>query len=110
MVSKNFLESVKDDAAILHKEAEDGKEVWCVKLEDAFNAIEMAREEGKEEIKDNTLYVVKKGDFVTIYNEKEDKHVVGKIDRITKSAFYFLATNSEEKTYSRDNWTLKIEI
>jgi hypothetical protein len=110
MVSKNFLESVKDDAAILHKEAEDGKEVWCVKLEDAFKAIEMAREEGKEEIKDNTLYVVKKGDFVTIYNEKEDKHVVGKIDRITKSAFYFLATNSEEKTYSRDNWTLKIEI
>ena len=110
MVSKIFLESVKDDAAILHKEAEDGKEVWCVKLEDAFKAIEMAREEGKEEIKDNTLYVVKKGDFVTIYNEKEDKHVVGKIDRITKSAFYFLATNSEEKTYSRDNWTLKIEI
>lgn len=110
MVSKNFLESVKDDAAILHKEAEDGKEVWCVKLEDAFKAIEMAREEGKEEIKDNTLYVVKKGDFVTIYNEKEDKHVVGKIDRITKSAFYFLATNSEEKTYSQDNWTLKIEI
>lgn len=110
MVSKNFLESVKDDAAILHKEVEDGKEVWCVKLEDAFKAIEMAREEGKEEIKDNTLYVVKKGDFVTIYNEKEDKHVVGKIDRITKSAFYFLATNSEEKTYSRDNWTLKIEI
>lgn len=110
MVSKNFLESVKDDAAILHKEAEDGKEVWCVKLEDAFKAIEMAREEGKEEIKDNTLYVVKKGDFVTIYNEKEDKHVVGKIDRITKSAFYFLTTNSEEKTYSRDNWTLKIEI
>ena len=110
MVSKNFLESVKDDAAILHKEAEDGKEVWCVKLEDAFKAIEMAREEGKEEIKDNTLYVVKKGDFVTIYNEKEDKHVVGKIDRITKSAFYFLATNSEENTYSRDNWTLKIEI
>lgn len=110
MVSKNFLESVKDDAAILHKEAEDGKEVWCVKLEDAFKAIEMAREEGKEEIKDNTLYVVNKGDFVTIYNEKEDKHVVGKIDRITKSAFYFLATNSEEKTYSRDNWTLKIEI
>lgn len=39
MVSKNFLESVKDDAAILHKEAEDGKEVWCVKLEDAFKAI-----------------------------------------------------------------------
>lgn len=110
MVSKNFLESVKDDAAILHKEAEDGKEVWCVKLEDAFKAVEMAREEGKEDIKDNTLYAIKKGDFVTIYNTKEEKHVVGKIDRITKSAFYFLMTNSEEKTYSRDNWTLKIEI
>ena len=110
MVSKNFLESVKDDAAILHKEPEYGKEVWCVKLEDAFKAIEMAREEGKEEIKDNTLYTIKKGDFVTIYNAKEEKHVVGKIDRITKSAFYFLMTNSEEKTYSRDNWTLRIEI
>jgi len=47
---------------------------------------------------------------VTIYNAKEEKHVVGKIDRITKSAFYFLMTNSEEKTYSRDNWTLKFEI
>ncbi len=110
MFAKDFLNSVKDNAAILHKEAEDGAEVWCVKIEDAFKAIEMAQNEAKEDVEDNTLYAVKKGDFVTIYNEKEDKHVVGKIDRITKSAFYFLATNSEEKTYSRDNWTLKIEI
>ena len=109
MFAKDFLNSVKDNAAILHKEAEDGAEVWCVKIEDVFKAIEMAQNEAKEDVEDNTLYAVK-GDFVTIYNEKEDKHVVGKIDRITKSAFYFLATNSEEKIYSRDNWTLKIEI
>ena len=108
MDSITYIDNVKDEASMISKE--DDKENWCVKEEDALKAIDMAKKEAEEEIEDNTLYSIKKGDFVNIYNVEEDRYVVGKLDRITKSAFYFTATNNEETIYSRDKWSIKIEI
>lgn len=81
-----------------------------MKEEDALKAIDMAKEEAKQEVAESTLYSIKKGDFVTIYNSKEDKYVDGKIERITPSAFYFAVTTSQETVYNRNDWTLKVEI
>lgn len=108
MNSTEYINEVKDDISILPQE--DSQEHWCVKTDDALKAIEMAKDEAKQEIDDNTLYSIKKGDFVTIYNTNEEKYVVGKLERITKSAFYFSATNNDENTYSRNDWVIKIEI
>lgn len=107
MDSKEFINEVKDDVAMIPKQ---DVESWCVKEEDALKAIDMAKEEAKQEVEEQTLYSIKKGDFVTIYNPTEDKYVDGKIDRITSSAFYFTATTSKETVYSRDKWNLKIEL
>ena len=110
MDSKGFIDEVKDDITIIRKKEEEDEDNWCVKTEDALKAIDMAKEEAKQEIKEHTLYSIKKGDFVTIYNSEDDKCVVGKLERITTSAFYFAATNNGETIYSRDKWTIKIEI
>ena len=113
MDSIKYIDEVKDDVTILAvKEEENVAEEteYCVKTSDALKAIEMAKEEAKQEVAEDTLYAIKKGDFVTIYNKDEDKYVVGKLERITPLAFYFTTTNCDEKTYGRDKWTLKIEI
>ena len=107
MNSKEFINEVKDDVSVIEHKSNDS---WCIKEEDALKAIDMAKEEAKQEVAESTLYSIKKGDFVTIYNSEEDKYVDGKIDRITKSAFYFSVTTSQETVYSRDKWSLKIEI
>lgn len=107
MDSKEFIDAVKDDISILPQNEE---ETWCVKTEDALRAIDMAKEEAKQEIAENTIYSIQKGDFVTIYNENEDKYVDGKLERITPSAFYFTATNGDEKMYSREFWSIKVVI
>lgn len=107
MNSKEFINEVKDDVSVIEHKSNDS---WCIKEEDALKAIDMAKEEAKQEVAESTLYSIKKGDFVTIYNSEEDKYVDGKIDRITKSAFYFTATTSQETVYGRDKWSLKIEI
>lgn len=108
MDSITYIDTVKDDVSMIPQE--ENKKTWCVKTEDALKAVEMAKVEAEEEIEDNTLYKISKGDFVTIYNSEEDRYVVGKIDRITVSAFYFTATDNEELIYSRDKWVLKVEI
>lgn len=108
MDSKGFIDEVKDDVSIMPHQDDDNN--WCVKTEDAFKAIDMAKEEAKQEIEESTLYSIKKGDFVAIYNSEEDVYVEGKLERITPSAFYFTVTNSEEKIYSRDKWVIRIEI
>lgn len=108
MDSKGFIDEVKDDISIMPHQDEDN--TWCVKTEDALKAIDMAKEEAKQEIEENTLYSIKKGDFVTIYNAEEDRYVDGKLERITPSAFYFTATNTNEIMYSRDKWSIKVEI
>ena len=111
--SIKYIDEVKDDVTIMAvKEEENVAEEteYCVKTSDALKAIEMAKEEAKQEVAEDTLYAIKKGDFVTIYNKDEDKYVVGKLERITPLAFYFTTTNCDEKTYGRDKWTLKIEI
>ena len=113
MDSIKYIDEVKDDVTIMAVKEEEKipeETEWCVKTSDALKAIEMAKEEAKQEVAEDTLYAIKKGDFVTIYNKDEDKYVVGKLERITPSAFYFTATNCDEKTYGRDKWTLKIEI
>lgn len=110
MDSKEFINEVKDDISIIPQKEEEEEEKWCVKTVDALKAIDMAKEETKQEIAENTLYSIKKGDFVTIYNAAEDKYVDGKIERITTSAFYFAATTTDEKTYSRNDWVIKVEI
>lgn len=113
MDSIKYIDEVKDDVTIMATKEEEKvaeETEWCVKTADALKAIEMAKEEAKQEVAEDTLYAIKKGDFVTIYNKEEDKYVVGKLERITPSAFYFTATNYDEKTYGRDKWTLKIEI
>ena len=107
MDSKEFISEVKDDVSVIEHKSDDS---WCVKESDALKAIEMAKDEAKQEVAENTLYSIKKGDFVTIYNSKDDKYVDGKIERITPSAFYFTATTSQETMYGRTDWTLKIEI
>lgn len=108
MDSKEFIDEVKDDISIMPHQEEHS--TWCVKTEDALKAIDMAKEEAKQEIEENTLYSIKKGDFVTIYNAEEDKYVVGKLERITHSAFYFVATDNDDNIYARDKWTIKVEI
>lgn len=107
MESIDFINEVKDNTSILSSPNEN---VWCVKIEDALKAINMAKEEAKQEIEEHTLFSIKKGDFVTIYNQKEDKYVDGKLERITPSAFYFIATNSENTIYNRNDWAIKVEI
>lgn len=107
MDSKEFINEVKDDISIIQTEDTD---IWHVKEEDALKAIDMAKEEAKQEVKEQTLYSIKKGDFVEIYNASENKYVEGKIDRITQSAFYFTATTSNELIYSRNDWVIKVEI
>lgn len=107
MDSKEYINEVKDDISILPSKKED---TWCVKEEDALKAIDMAKEEAKQEVKEQTLYSIKKGDFITIYNTSEDTYVDGKIDRITQSAFYFSVTTSNELIYSRNDWVIKVEI
>lgn len=108
MDSKGFINEVKDDISIIPQQEE--KDKWCVTTDDALKAIDMAKEEAKQEIAENTLYSIKKGDFVTIYNANENKYVDGKLERMTQSAFYFTATNGGETMYSRDHWVIKIEI
>lgn len=107
MNSKEFIDEVKDDISIVQQKPDDN---WCVKTNDALKAIDMAKEEAKQEVSENTLYSIKKGDFVTIYNAEEDKYVDGKLERITPSAFYFDATTSGENVYSREKWVIKVEI
>ena len=107
MDSKEYINEVKDDISIIPPKNEEN---WYVSEEGALKAIDMAKEETKQEIKEQTLYSIKKGDFVTIYNAKDDKYVDGKIDRITPSAFYFSGTTTNELIYSRNDWIIKVEI
>lgn len=57
MDSKEYINEVKDDISILPSKKED---IWCVKEEDALKAIDMAKEEAKQEVKEQTLYSIKR--------------------------------------------------
>lgn len=70
MNSKEFINEVKDEAPFIDINDHDK---WYVKEEDALKAMQMAVDEEKENTAENTIYSIKKGDFITIYNPTENR-------------------------------------